>query len=106
MDRPLLSFPPEFPPLLESTPPLQTTSSETTPGIMSSCEEELGNSASTSFLPLLFNPSSNSIAEKLGKKKNKSLPAGEGLLQEEIPRQDLPISIPKLTVLRRGVESA
>lgn len=44
---------------------------------MSSCEEELGNPATTSFQALLSNPSSSSIAEELGGEK-RSLAPGEG----------------------------
>lgn len=57
----------------------QTRSSETTAGIMSSCEEELGNPAPTSFQTLLSNPSSSSIAEELGvEKKGGAWPQGMG----------------------------
>lgn len=62
---------------------------------MSSCEEELGNPAPTSFQTLLSNPSSSSIAEELGVEK-KGEPGPRGwVLQEEIPHQHVLISIPE-----------
>lgn len=63
---------------------------------MSSCEEELGNPAPTSFQTLLSNPSSSSTAEEPGGEKKKREPGPRGwVLQEEIPHQDVLISIPE-----------
>lgn len=72
---------------------------------MSSCEEELGNPATTSPQTLLSNPSSSSIAEELGggEKKKEHGPRG-WVLQEEIPLQDVPICIPGGEELRCRVE--
>lgn len=81
----------------------QTRSSETTAGIMSSCEEELGNPATTSFQTLSSSPSSSSTAEELGEKKKQPGPGG-WVWQKEIPLQDVPISIPEGEELRCRVE--
>lgn len=72
---------------------------------MSSCEEELGNPATTSFQALLSNPSSSSIAEELGGEKKEPGPGGR-VLQEEIPHQDVPTRIPEREELRCRVERA
>lgn len=58
-----------------ASPSSATHELETTPRVMSSRKEELGNSRTTSFQTLLFNPSSNSTAAEKNRTKG-SYPQG------------------------------